>query len=384
VCRFDFQQCTYDLQIKTKIKKRVSPGKVRALDNRAEIVVGSWVRLHSLNAAEHNGKEGRVADWFESRGRWGIKFPDGSSLSVLPKSLRYLSDPADVPHDIVIGNLWAASRLPELPPDVPEDSFEGKMWAARRAVRNHYLRSPHSERAMNEINQHVEHIDPPARIDAHEAAMLVAEQQASFVNLWRDTPSTFGEAGYHLTAEPEASLTKEKLFLVQFKRCPAQLPEALTSGLALKSCRTALEEAGHQWRLPDGNLIFVHPWQYRVALQASWPAIRSFSVIFSEGLEYLVEESISNVARGAVAKSRSVLRTEGSASDEAMLDTQDLEERGSFAQGIVEEPTLVTVRTFLDFIPRYLNPASVVQSSTEIHGGGLNPRRVQVQSNNDL
>lgn len=351
IIKFDEKKGTYDLNVRRNVK----PDRIRAFPHQADIAVGSWVRLHSLNAAEHNGKEGRVAEWLESSCRWRVKFSDGTFLRVLPKNLHFMSDPEDLPMDFVVGNLWAARDTPFT-----------RAWAARHSLRN--------DVAMGEIIQPVEHVEPPAYIPADEAARLVAGQEASFVELQHDP--FVCESGRLCTPDSSISGNSEKLFLVQFKRCPAELPKALISGLALKSCRTALEAAGHQWKLPDGNLIFVHPWQYRAAMNASWPELRSFSVVFSEGLEYLVEESISNVGRGAVAKTRSILHTHCNSSDVAVFDAQEFNGTGSAGSSDSTEPCLVTIRTFLDYAPRLLDSTSVVQSSTEVHNGGLNPRRV--------
>merc|ERR1712061_796582 len=95
-----------------------------------------------------------------------------------------------------------------------------------------------------------------------------------------------------------------------------------------------------------------------------------FSLLVAEDLEYLVEESIAGVGKGAVAKSRSSFSLNSDTSDLATASDHEPESDEP------EDWPIVVLRTFLNTAPFRRSPASVAQSSTEIHYGGLNPRRV--------
>ena len=52
---------------------------------------GERVELHSLNKAEHNGKQGELLEFDAEAGRWGVKLSNGGGLSVRPCNLAVLS-----------------------------------------------------------------------------------------------------------------------------------------------------------------------------------------------------------------------------------------------------------------------------------------------------
>jgi len=222
------------------------------------------------------------------------------------------------------------------------------------------------------IDERILHMDPPMRIEAQEASTFVAVQEADFIERLSPT-STIGTqpAGESLDG------LIEQVGVVNFKRCPKELPTALSQGLPLQWCRQALEDAGHNWNLPNGDMVFVQPWQYRTVMNAQIPVSNSFSVICAESFEYLVEESIQNIGKGALAKNRSSLHLQYDASDDAEIAAEDVASMmlSSQKSGTVAEPQIL--RTFLHFAPTYCLPSeSVTQSSTEAHEGGLNPRRI--------
>merc|ERR1712187_581862 len=90
------------------------------------------------------------------------------------------------------------------------------------------------------------------------------------------------------------------------------------------------------------------------------------NVIFTETIAYLVEESIAIVGKGVVGKTRQISRVD--------LNSSEFDEVSDFTSSQDGEFLLiVSRRSFLD-IPRFLlHSASVTQSSTEAHGGGINP-----------
>jgi len=218
------------------------------------------------------------------------------------------------------------------------------------------------------IDEHILHPDPPARIEAREAEMVVAVQETVFFERQLDT---LWSATTELEVLGTSKMT-EQVVVVQFKRCPKELLTALKEGPALRNCRHELEAAGHNCVLPNGDMVFVRPDSYRVIMQALtfFERKSSFSILVAESLEYLVEECIMDVGKGATAKSRSFLPISLDSSDNAVANpsetTLDQEQ---------EYWPIVTSRTFLNTSPSHRNPASVTQSSTEVHRGGLNPRR---------
>lgn len=154
---------------------------------------------------------------------------------------------------------------------------------------------------------------------------------------------------------------------LEFKRCPKALPRALAEGLPLQACRRALEAAGYSWHLPKGDMVFVHPEQYRGVL-AAMPASEKFAIAFDTSFEYLVEESIANIGKGAVAKVRDAIHLEDEGSDAATLGSEEVVTRSGMKLGVV--------RTFLHVVLERSSPSSTVvtQTTTAAHGG-FNPRR---------
>merc|ERR1712113_1285553 len=82
-----------------------------------------------------------------------------------------------------------------------------------------------------------------------------------------------------------------------------------------------------------------------------------------------LSEALSAVGQGAIGKSRHCRPLEETDSVHATVDTDDLDDVSLWRDGGVQ-------RTVVHFLPCHLDAASVVQSSTEAHGGGTNPRRV--------
>jgi len=159
------------------------------------------------------------------------------------------------------------------------------------------------------IDERILHPDPPVRIEVPEAQAIVAEQEAGLIELQLATrgqvAGSVGEFAVVLT---------EQVVVVQFKRCPKELLLALEQGKALQRCRQMLESAGHNWRLPNGDMIFVPPDYYRPTMLA-YVQNQCFSVLFTENFEYLIHECIADVGKGASAKARSLLDVDLNTSD---------------------------------------------------------------------
>merc|ERR1712224_593014 len=122
--------------------------------------------------------------------------------------------------------------------------------------------------------------------------------------------------------------------------------------------------------------VFVHPQQYRGVMNASVPMSNSFSAIVAESFEYLLEESIGEIGKGALAKRRSPIHHEIDGSDAAEI-AEDVTSMVPNDEDRSMLPELQVRRTFLQFSTTHAHASeSVTQSSTEVHHGGLNPRRV--------
>mmetsp|Transcript_16702 Transcript_16702/g.30969 ORF Transcript_16702/g.30969 Transcript_16702/m.30969 type:complete len:713 (-) Transcript_16702:191-2329(-) len=214
------------------------------------------------------------------------------------------------------------------------------------------------------------HIHPPARIDQEEAAEIVAQQEAGWIERLISSTSA------HDDPEDPSDLPAangEELWKIELKRCPQRLLEELSIGTSLRACREALENAGLQWNLPDGNALFVNPCQYKAAMRAlaHFPDTIRFSIFFVRSFEHLIEETLSSVGQGAVAKTRSCQPLDENGTGQSTVGT-DMEHDtldDLWCDGGVQ-------RTFIHMLPRHIDAHSVVQSSTEVHGGGTNPRRV--------
>ena len=216
----------------------------------------------------------------------------------------------------------------------------------------------------HEVIQTIEHLEPAAEREPELTALQVDQD-------WADQVAAQIQANRPDIQEEENVPAEEKVHLLQYNRHSERFHEALNSGKPLESCRTALEAAGFQWLQPSGAKVFVHPWQFESTMTAIAQQnlqLRPYHVIVSESLEYYVEASLSDLPcrDGARVKTRQVLEA-GYSGDQPQTEDEDL------AMNLVE------TRTFLCAVPRLRSSNSVTQSTTEVHGG-LNPRRVQLQS----
>eukprot|EP00929_Paragymnodinium_shiwhaense_P015434 TRINITY_DN12351_c0_g1_i1.p1 TRINITY_DN12351_c0_g1~~TRINITY_DN12351_c0_g1_i1.p1 ORF type:complete len:583 (-),score=41.05 TRINITY_DN12351_c0_g1_i1:320-2068(-) len=184
-------------------------------------------------------------------------------------------------------------------------------------------------------------------------------------------------------AEDEAP-SGEALHLLTYRRCPHRFHAALDEGPALEECRRAMEGAGHPWRLFSGAHVFVHPDQYDVALaevEQRGIQLCAHHVIVSASLEQSLSASLQDLPRrfGIRVRDRSglgLVRQSANSDEVAVHETQEVWEEQEFA-GYCEE------RTFLCNCTPLRNSGSVAQSTTEAHQGGLNPRRVCVDTSSD-
>jgi len=124
-------------------------------------------------------------------------------------------------------------------------------------------------------------------------------------------------------------------------------------------------------------MVFVHAHQYRSAVSAYAHDAKTFCIICAEDYEYLVDESIMHIGKGAWAKARAELQgLDSNVSEHATIDASsfdgDDESTSDFVEGVMR-----VQRTFLHYVPALLDGESVVQSTTESKPCCINPRRRQ-------
>jgi hypothetical protein len=227
-----------------------------------------------------------------------------------------------------------------------------------------------------QVIEMVAHVDPPAATDPAEAALVSQQQWASSLEHRGTTPAPA------LDGASEAFETcSEEVVLLDFNRRPKEMNDLLAKGSPLRACREALEREGHNWKLLSSTMVFVHPSQYRDVMKAlNGRSLRPSHVVVSSSFEYLVEESLSEIGKGAWAKTRSSLVLQRCIVSETGATVGSSHERRTLERlGKDQELCAVALeikRTFLCMAPALRRAASVAQSTTEAHSGcGLNPRR---------
>ena len=225
----------------------------------------------------------------------------------------------------------------------------------------------------------VDHVEPAAMRQPELAAMQAEHD-------WADQLVVNIQQGH--VSEQEHPASEEAVYLLHYNRHSEKFRASPhTHSELLASCRSALEQAGFEWLQASGAKVFVHPWQFDMAMAAvsgQKIELRPFHVIVSASLEYYVEAALSDLPcrDGARVKRRQVLETKGGHTGEETCGENEAATRaGAHPDEGVEEATMVFTedRTFLCFVPRLRNPNSVTQSTTEAHGG-LNPRRLAAVS----
>lgn len=106
-----------------------------------------------------------------------------------------------------------------------------------------------------------------------------------------------------LLPDAEQEVVHEGIFLLQFQRSSQESKKRLHSGDLLQPCRRALEEAGYPWLLHErGVKVFVHPFQYNLALQQLQRAPRSLfprHVVATKSFVSVVLEALKGCPAGA-------------------------------------------------------------------------------------
>merc|ERR1712217_45760 len=118
--------------------------------------------------------------------------------------------------------------------------------------------------------------------------------------------------------------------------------DALENGTALRACRANLLDAGFDWKLRSGALIFVHPEQYVGVMEALGDTeLKPYHVIVSSSFEYLLEEAIMDIGKGASVKARSCIFAPQEVTAGTTISAgshEDLVSAGSNCDSITSEP----------------------------------------------
>lgn len=243
------------------------------------------------------------------------------------------------------------------------------------------------------VIQQVEHDEAPAMPDCSDKHVS-QEMWAQYVHRLAQTDIAQHGDEFPVQSGGCDVTPKEGLFLLQFDRCPKALVDALSTGRPLKACRDALAVRGHNFKLIDGNMIFVHPDHFRAASGAKVPGTQKqkFFVISSDSFDLAIQECIVGVGKGGWVKTRLALQDAcGSTECATGTNSEDFNEMAHLDCDEDKEKTeelqvwdLTFTRTFLHYLPALHDASSVNQSSTEIHNGGLNPRRVASFQNSTI
>lgn len=234
--------------------------------------------------------------------------------------------------------------------------------------------------ASSHVIQSIEHSERAAEIGEREAAEFAAVQHADFVE------RNLGRMPTDVSGPGDSVENAEQVILSKLNRIPKALRVELFEGASLRSCRHALEAAGHPWRHISGALLFVHPWQYEATLSALMCyELRPYHVVFAESFGYLLEEALARykgswMTTTAVVNEHVVVASRvGTASDAQSVDKGvDLGEvcdHGDEDEGRCE---LRIQRTFVCLVPQCTSGEThVTASTTDMHcSGSANPRIV--------
>jgi len=232
------------------------------------------------------------------------------------------------------------------------------------------------EALIQDVIQDVVHAEPAAERDPDMLAEQAQHDAADLLSqLLHGQPA--GDTLSSTAAETETEM--EKVLLLSYSRYPDSFRIALTTGSALHPCRSALEEAGFHWLHDSGAKIFVHPWQFEDSMGAvsqSEIQLRPYRVVVVASLEYNVEACLADIPcrDGARVKRRRTIHRVAVENPHYDLGEGHSVETGT--EDATGQAEFDVQRTFLCETKRLRQPNSVTQSTTEAHGGGLNPRRV--------
>jgi len=249
-------------------------------------------------------------------------------------------------------------------------------------------RLPHLQGVEDEVHCHegdfrnpeemvidvIEHDEPAAVVSLQEAYLVSTVRWASHVQ-HSIGATLLEEAGSDDMSTPVQS---DPIYLLHFNRNPTEMMNALYTGLPFRQSREMLLQEGFQWILPCGACMFVHPHQYCATIQKLNRMnlnLGHSDIVISACLEYLLEESVQDIGKGAWAKSRIMLledvcKAGVSANISGTSNCTDFDLVGDHLV------VLSYKRTFIQTERLLLHASSVIQSSTANERVIMNPRRI--------
>jgi len=198
-------------------------------------------------------------------------------------------------------------------------------------------------------------------------------------------------------SDTEGCRDAEKIFISTLNRRPVDLVAVLQQ--LLLPCTRRLETAGFNWQHDTGCLIFVHTYQYESVVRALQDCtLRPSHVIFTESLEYLVEDALAQIHERCKtceevtveATSEPGSPTSGTARSSVEEDAtaslvDGCENKGCVGSSLArfEERAercgrsivCLEKRTFLTYVPRAPDVEDAVQSAPDGMAEHMNPRR---------
>jgi hypothetical protein len=149
----------------------------------------------------------------------------------------------------------------------------------------------------------------------------------------------------------------EAIWLLKYNRMKDQFHQALENAQELEPCREALGAIGKSWKAPWGGYILVHAHQYQEVLdKLNGRALKTSHVVVSATWESVLQGLVT-----AGVRHREIVGVPPA----KVRKTETLQ--------IAE----VQERTFICWGAALRSADSVTKSTTDAHGGRLNPRRLQ-------
>lgn len=214
------------------------------------------------------------------------------------------------------------------------------------------------------VIQPVAHEEDPVVIAVAEAAEIVAQQEASFVEL-------------SLHDHFEADMPKPSIHLCTLNRCPKELRQLLCHGPELKHVRDALGD--ESWTGPGGSLIFVEAefcGPIMSHLEHEAVQLHPSNLIVSSSYCYLVEEVIDRFRKVWCKSNEEIQLRDGGSSrleNDTFAPSSDSRSSSHGNHEIFVE--LVCEKTFIHATRPAVPDDSVTQSTTRVEClNQVNPR----------
>lgn len=211
--------------------------------------------------------------------------------------------------------------------------------------------------------QDVVHNEPATEIHPSEAASIVAESEAGFLERTLESSEVLElHAQTGLDTQGNAAVASgmmpwqapfSRLVLLNFTRHPQSFENILLNGEEVRELREALHLAGHDVRLPSGTWILVAAEDYAASKRAVvGMKLGRWHVVVSEEFEPVVTAAVRSGTN----------------------HRENVRVRHSQTLGYLGDEQVLVERTFLNVPATKLGSASVTNSTSAAHGS-VNPRR---------